>query len=113
MAPEPDRLVAALSALAGGAFWGAFEFSTALLSGQPVGRQETIRVLLNIAVGIGGGALVSYFLAPAISQLIPWPQLRELHALGFLIGAGAWELAPFAYRLLKARARARIREASQ
>lgn len=104
MQPDPDRIVAAVSALFGGAFWGLFHLATTLMSGQPVGRADTIRAVANIVIGILGGGLVAYFVAPAIAPLIPLKTLRDLHALGFGIGASAWEVAPFAYRLLHRRA---------
>lgn len=109
MTPEPDRVVAAFSALAGGAFWGLFHLATTLLAGQPVGRREVVTAAANVAVGLMGGMFAAYFLAPAIAPLIPWASLRDLHAVGFGIGAASWEVAPFAYRLLRRRAQ-RIEE---
>lgn len=101
---DPNRLTAAWSALAGGVFWGMFKFSTALLAGLPIGPADMIRAVANVAIGIGGGVLVAYFVAPALAPMIPFASLRDLHALGFGLGAGSWELAPFLYRLLRARA---------
>lgn len=104
MIPDPDRLTAALSALAGGAFWGLFSLATTLLAGQPVARADLLRALANVAAALIAGALVAYFLAPAVAPLIPWASLRDLHAVGFGMGALAWELAPFVYRIARARA---------
>lgn len=101
---EPDRLIAALSAVAGGVFWALFHVFTTLLAGQPVRAQDLVKVGANVAVGIAAGALVAYFLAPAVAPLIPFASLRDLHAVGFGIGALAWEMAPFIYRIAKARA---------
>lgn len=101
---DPDRLTAAISAFAGGVFWGLFHLATSVLAGQPVAHADLLRAIANVAIGILGGVLAAYFLAPALLPLIPVASLRDLHALGFGIGAGSWELAPFAYRMLKARA---------
>lgn len=101
MQPDPDRLIAALSALAGGCFWGLFHFATAVLSGQPVGATAIVLALANVLVGIVGGTLLAYFVGPAVAAMIPVASLRDLHTVGFGIGAGAWEAAPFAYRWLR------------
>lgn len=104
MPTDPDRLLAAVSALAGGAFWGVFHLATTLLAGQPVGQAQMMRAGANVLVGMSLGVLAGYFLAPAIAPLIPFESLRDLHAVGFGIGAGAWELAPIVYRVAKGRA---------
>lgn len=104
MGLEPDRLTAAIAACAGGVFWGLFRLATTVLAGQPVAGSDVVRAGLNVAVGVGAGVLVAYFLAPALAPLIPFPSLRDLNAVGFGLGAGSWELAPFAYRILAARA---------
>lgn len=101
---EPDRLVAAVSAFAGGLFWGGFHLATTILAGQPVTETDVVRALANVTLGLLGGGLLAYFVAPAIAPLIPFASLRDLHAVGFGLGAVAWEVAPFVYRGLHARA---------
>jgi hypothetical protein len=108
---EPDRLTAAVSALAGGVFWGMFHLATTLWAGQPVTRQAIVVACANVAMAGVGGVLAAYFLAPAVAPLIPVPTLRDLHAVGFGIGALAWEAAPFVYRLLRLRAEAEVADA--
>lgn len=113
MLPDPDRLTAALSALAGGIFWGLFQVATMLLAGQPLGEGAVFRALANVAVGLLGGVLAAYFLAVSLAPMIPFASLRDLHAVGFAIGAGSWEVAPFVYRWLTATAAKRAKVEGQ
>lgn len=98
---NPDdvtRATLGLSAIAGGAVWGFYHLATTVLAGQPVHRQDVILATLNVACAVLMGALVAYFVGPALAPMIPVIGLREPHALGFGIGALAWEGAPFLYR---------------
>lgn len=95
---DVTRATLGLSAIAGGAVWGLYHLATTLLAGQPVHRQDFVLASLNVAAAILMGGLVAYFVGPALSPLVPIVGLREPHALGFAIGAVAWELAPIAYR---------------
>lgn len=104
MEPDQIRFTAAMSAVAGGIFYGMFHLATALWGGQPVGVQEMVRAAANVIFAVFGGVLVAYFLAPALAPLIPLESLRDPHAVGFGIGFGAWEAAPFGIRLLRGRA---------
>lgn len=113
MVPDPDRVVASVSALFGGVFWGLFSLSTALLAGQPVAADVLLRAVANVAIGIIGGALLAYFVGPALAPLIPFAALRDLHAVGFGLGVGAWEVAPFLYRGLRSRAKGFAKGASK
>lgn len=113
MPPDPERLTATLAALAGGAFWGLYHLATALLAGRPVAQRDILLAGLNVAVGMLGGAAAAYFLAPALATLIPLESLRDLHAVGFGIGAGAWETAPFVFRALHGWADRKSREAGR
>lgn len=101
---DPDRLTAALSALAGGVFWGGFHLATTLWAGQPATRDQVLRAAGNVAAAVLMGVLAGYFVAPSIAPLIPLETLRDLHAVGFGVGAAAFELAPFAIRILRGRA---------
>lgn len=98
---EVARSTLGLSALAGGAVWGLYHLATTLLAGQPVHRQDIILAALNVACAIAAGGLVAYFLGPVLTPLVPIQGLREPHAVGFALGAVAWEAAPFAYRWLR------------
>lgn len=102
MQPEDlTRTTLGLSALAGGAVWGLYHLATTLLAGQPVHRQDIILAGLNVAAAILVGALVAYFVGPALVPMVPVAGLRDPHAVGFGIGAMAWEATPFAYRWLR------------
>lgn len=100
----PDDITRAtlgLSALAGGAVWGLYHLATTVLGGQAVHRQDIILAGLNVAAAVLMGALVAYFVGPALIPLVPLEGLRDPHAVGFAIGAVAWEGAPLLYRLLR------------
>lgn len=113
MPPEPDRLVAALSALAGGVFWGMHNLATALWARQPLQDAQVVGALANVAMAILGGAMAAYCLAPALTPLIPIAPLRDPHAMGFGIGAGSWELAPFVFGFAKAWLAKKVKEEGQ
>jgi hypothetical protein len=110
MGLDPERLTAALSALAGGAFYGLVNAAGLLMAGQPIGRQDLLRAALNAACAMIGGLLVAYFLQPNIAAFVPWESLRDAHGLGFVIGAFAWVLAPAAYKLVRAWGERQVRE---
>lgn len=101
--PPDDTLrqTLGLSALAGGAVWGLYHLTTTLLAGQPVHRQDIILAALNVSAAVAMGGLVAYFVGPAVAPLLPLEGLREPHAMGFGIGAIAWEALPFVYRWLR------------
>lgn len=106
MAPDDmTRTTLGLSALAGGAVWGLYHLATTLLAGQPVHKQDIVLASLNVAAAILMGSLVAYFIGPVVAPMIPVAGLRDPHALGFGIGAIAWEVAPFAYRLVRREAK--------
>lgn len=98
MPPDDVRTTLGLSALAGGAVWGLYHLATTLLAGQPVHRQDLILAGLNVSCAVAMGGLVAYFVGPTLAPLIPVAGLRDPHALGFGIGAVAWEVAPIVYR---------------
>lgn len=99
---DPERLTGALSAMAGGAFYGLVNLSALVLAGQPIRSQDIIRALFNMACAMVGGFLVAYFMLPNIAGFIPWESVKDAHGLGFVIGAFGWVLAPAAYKLVKA-----------
>lgn len=113
MSLDPERLTAALAALAGGAFYGLVNLSALVLSGQPIQSQDMLRALFNVACAMLGGLLVAYFLLPNIASVIPWPSLRDAHGLGFVIGAFSWVLAPAAYKAVKGWGEKQARERVQ
>lgn len=113
MSLDPDRLSAALSAIAGGAFHGLVHLSALVLAGQPVDRQDLIRAAANSLCAVVGGMLVAYFLFPALAGLIPWPSLRDPHGLGFVIGAFGWVVAPEAYKFAKSWGAKQTREKAE
>lgn len=104
MDTEPPRLVLAVSALAGAVVWGLYTLVMATATGQPVGSRDVARALATVVAGIAVGVLAAYFLGPVLQGYLP-EQLRDPHAVGFAIGAGAWEAAPFALGLLRRRAK--------
>lgn len=105
MDTEPPRLALALSALGGALVWGTFHLATSLWAGQPVARADVLRALANVAAAIIVGVLVSYFLGPALAAYVPIVSLRDPHVVGFGIGAGMWEVGPFALGWLRAKAK--------
>lgn len=113
MSLDPERLTAALAALAGGAFYGLVHLSALVLAGQPIHSQDMVRALFNVVCAMLGGLLIAYFLLPNIAAFIPWTSLRDAHGLGFVIGAFAWVVAPSAYKLVKGWGEKQARERAQ
>ena len=93
MPHDPARWSAALDALAGGLFYGFYNLALLPLSGRSVSRRQWLRALLDVACAMISGALAAFFIAPAVGQLLPWPQLRDPQAVGFGVGLLTWELA--------------------
>ncbi len=104
MSLDPERLQAALAGAAGGVFYGMFHLSTMLVAGATPSRNDLVLAGINAGFGIITGFLVAYFLAPAVAQMVKIQAVHDLQTIGFVIGAFAWELAPFAYRLARKRA---------
>lgn len=102
---DPDRLRVGLAALAGAFVYGVYTLVTLFLSGAPVTRQDLIRAGLNVVAATLCGVVTAVVIAPAVAALIPWVSLRDLPAIGFLIGALTWEVLPFAIKAAKNRAR--------
>lgn len=104
MDAEPPRhiLDLAFSALGGAGFWGLYQLAMLWRAGRAVEPQHVIRALLTVAVGAVAGVLVAVFLGPSLIGLVPIVGLRDPHVVGFILGAGAWEIAPFAFRGLRA-----------
>lgn len=95
---EVTRSTLGLSAIAGGAVFGAYILATRLLAGQPVHRQDVILAFANVAAAVMVGALVAFFVGPVLIPMIPLEGLRDSHAVGFGIGATAWEFAPLFFK---------------
>jgi hypothetical protein len=95
------RATLSLSAVFGGSVWGMYHLATTLLAGQPVHVRDLILAAVNVLCAIGVGASVAYFVGPVLAPLVPLEGLRDPHAMGFGIGAVAWEAAPFAYRWIR------------
>lgn len=112
MTLDPERVTAAASALAGGAFYGIVNFSVLVISGQPVGLKDLGRAALHTACAMTAGALVAYFLFPALASAIPWPSLKDAHGLGFVIGASTLVLAPSALKFIKSWGERKAQEGS-
>lgn len=108
MPPEDLRATLSVSAVAGGAVWGLYHLATTLLAGQPLHRQHLIGAAYNVASAMVTGALVAYFVGPVLLSTIPHAGLRDPYAVGWAIGALAWEGVPF---LLKAFRRAAAKRA--
>lgn len=111
MPPEPDRILAGCSALAGGAFWGMHNLATALWANQPIHADHAWATILNVVFAAFSGFLMAYFVAPALAPLIPIASLRDMHAVGFGIGAGSWELTPFLMGFARAWAQRKVKAA--
>ncbi len=113
MSLDAERLQAAISAVGGGIFYGLFTFAAVVLAGLPPTRADIFRALANALFGVAAGALAGWFLAPALAAFIPFESLREIHAIGFMTGAFAWTLAPFAFAGVKALGARKAREIGQ
>lgn len=104
MDAEPPRLALALSALGGAVVYGTFHLLTALWAGQPVERTDVLRALANVAAAIIVGVLTAYFLGPALMPLMPIGPMRDPYVVGFAIGFGGLEVAPFASKWVRGQA---------
>ena len=113
MVLDPERLTGAVSAMAGGAFFGLVNLSALVLNGQPVRSQDVIRAGFNMACAMIGGFLVAYFMLPNIAGIIPLAGLKDAHGLGFVIGAFGWVLAPLAYKAVLKWGEKQAREAGR
>jgi len=113
MDAEQPRLTIALAALAGAAVWGTYTLVMAFFAAEPIRGRDAARALVNVVAAIVVGLLVSYFLGPAILSAVPVATLKDPHVVGFALGAGAWELWPFAVRFARRRAAAFGKEKGQ
>lgn len=111
MDTEPPRLLMGVAGLAGAAFWGMYALLVTFAAGQSPTRQDVVRAALNVMAGVMGGALAAYFLGPALSEFAPIPALQDPYVVGFMIGLGAWEVTPFAFRAIRWWAERRSKEA--
>lgn len=100
---EPERLMAAVAAAPGALIYGVFHLATLWLSGQPATRADYMKAAVNISAAICVGMVTAYFAAPAIKAAIPLETLRDIHLVGFVLGAFAWELMPVVYKVAKGR----------
>lgn len=91
---EPSRLVFGYSGLAGAAVAGLYTAVMAFFAGQPLGRRDGVRVVVNLIAAIIVGGVVAYFMGPTAAAYAP-TTFRDPHALGFAMGAGSWEAAPW------------------
>lgn len=101
MDTEPPRMVFGYSGLAGAAVAGLYTAVMAFYAGQPLGRRDVVRVLVNLIAAIIVGGTVAYFMGPAAADHVP-ALGKDPRALGFAIGAGAWEAAPWLMAALQA-----------
>ena len=99
MDTEPPRLVFGYSGLAGAAVAGLYTAVMAFYAGQPLGRRDVVRVVVNLIAAIVVGGAVAYFMGPVAAGHVPGIG-EDPQALGFAIGAGAWEAAPWLLALL-------------
>jgi len=103
---DPERVRVGLAAFAGAFVYGVFTLVTLFMTGAPVRRADLIRAGLNVIAAAVCGVMTAVVVTPAIAGLIPWPTMRDLPAIGFVIGAATWELLPFALKGLRNRAAA-------
>lgn len=95
MDAEPPRLALALSAFGGAVVYGTFHLLTALWAGQPVERTDVLRAFANVVAAIIVGVVTAYFLGPALMPAMPIGPMRDPYVIGFGIGFGGLEVAPF------------------
>ncbi|WP_340644442.1 hypothetical protein [Phenylobacterium sp.] len=100
MAPEPDRMAGFLATLAGTGLFGLFTLYGVLQSGLAPSREDLVRALTNIAFALATGALLGWVVVPHLVAIVPVEALREIHLVGFVIGASAWVSLPVAYKAL-------------
>jgi hypothetical protein len=98
MAPEPDRLAGLLATLAGAGLYGLFTLYGVLQAGMAPSREDLVKALTNIAFGLAAGAILGWVIVPHLVAIVPIAALREIHLVGFVVGASAWVSLPFAYK---------------
>ncbi len=112
MDTEQPRHMLALYGSAGALVWGLFHLVTLIRSGQPVSVADGFRAFANVLAALLVGALVAYFLGPALTPMVPITGLRDPHVVGFGLGALGWEGLPivldFARRWGKRQAREKL-----
>jgi len=113
MDTEPPRLAMGWSAFAGSILWAMYTLTIAMAAKQKLSPRAWVNAGLNVVAGIVAGVLVAVFLGPALTALIPVASLRDPHVVGFGLGAGAWEVVPWVYVLIRGRAARIAREDGQ
>lgn len=111
--PQRQALDLGLSAFGGAAFWGLYHLTTLMRAGRSVEPQHWLRAGLTVVAGVVAGVIAAMILGPALVPMVPVIGLRDSHVVGFIIGAGAWELAPFAFRALRAFGAKKAKEAGE
>lgn len=106
--PDHDRLDMLLAALGGAALYGTYLIATILLAGQSPTRTDYLKAGVNIACACIAGVLITWFLGANLVALIPLESLRVPKAVGFMIGAAAWELIPAVFAMIKRRGQSEI-----
>lgn len=101
---DPDRVRVGLAAFAGAFVYGVFTLVTLFMTGAHVSRVDFLKAALNVIAAALCGVVTAVIIAPAIAGVIPWESMRDLPTIGFVIGAVFWELLPFAFKAMKARA---------
>lgn len=101
MSLDPERLQAALTAIAGWALYGLFTLAGLLAAGEPATRRDIGRAAFNLVAALLAGVLVALVFGPALVKLIPLEPLREIHAAGFFIGAFTWLVLPIVFRTVQ------------
>lgn len=102
---DPDRVKIAVAAFAGAFVYGVFTLVTLFMTGQHVSRADIFKAALNVTAAAMCGVLAAVILTPAMAGVIPWASMRDLPAIGFLIGAVFWEVLPFLLLGVKNRAK--------
>ena len=83
---------------AGSIFWAMYHLTTTWKAKRPVGRDEIIAALLNVAAGIVCGVLSAAFLGPSVVAFIPIKAFQDPWVVGFCFGMGSFEAAPLIYK---------------
>jgi hypothetical protein len=99
MLVDPERIQESIAAIFGGVFYGLFNLAGILLQGQPPKTSDLIRAALNVAFGMMAGAIAAYFVGPGIAPIIPIQSMRDPQLVGFAIGAFAWVLSPYIFKI--------------
>lgn len=110
MDTEPPHLALGVASLAGAAVWGTYTLVMAFFAAEPIRGRDAARALVNVAAAIVVGLLVAYFLGPAILSAVPVATLKDPHVVGFALGAGAWEVWPFAVRFARGKVSRFVKE---